>query len=193
MGAKQSIGKAGAAARAARRNRYVQRLIEDEDVRRSLLTAYGAVRGAYGRMRNGKAPSRALLHDRKLQRELAAALSALRAASESLSEKPRRRRRFGPARMVLLALTGGVLSLVFSEKLRSKVLDLLFGAEEEFEYSSTTTPVEPVPTASPSSSSQPGPQTPDAQQSGSGASAAQESTSESSDPQSSQGTASQTA
>ena len=34
----------------------------------------------------------------------------------------------------------GMLALVLSEDLRKRALDLLFGAEEEFEYSSTTTP-----------------------------------------------------
>jgi hypothetical protein len=32
------------------------------------------------------------------------------------------------------------LALALSEDLRKKVLDALFGAEEEFEYTSTTTP-----------------------------------------------------
>ena len=37
-------------------------------------------------------------------------------------------------------MVAGVLALALSEGLRSKVLDLLFGAEEEFDYSSTTMP-----------------------------------------------------
>ncbi len=53
--------------------------------------------------------------------------------------------------MLLLAV-GGVLALVFSEGLRSKVLDLLFGAEEEFDYSSTTAPSQPAPAQSESAS-----------------------------------------
>ena len=32
-----------------------------------------------------------------------------------------------------------------SEDARNKVLDLLFGAEEEFDYTSTTTPASPAP------------------------------------------------
>ena len=35
-----------------------------------------------------------------------------------------------------------MLAIALSEGLRSKVLDLLFGAEEEFDYSSTTTPAD---------------------------------------------------
>jgi hypothetical protein len=35
--------------------------------------------------------------------------------------------------------------MVLSEGLRSKVLDVLFGAEEEFDYSSTAAPAAPAP------------------------------------------------
>ncbi len=40
--------------------------------------------------------------------------------------------------MLLLTVAGG-LALALSEGLRKKVLDALFGAEEEFEYTATTT------------------------------------------------------
>ena len=147
MAAKDSIGKAGEAARKAQRNRYIQRLIEDEELRGSLLTAYGAARSAYGRMSNGKPASKALFEDKKLQRELREAANALRDASSSLKESPkRRRRRGGHGRTLLLLTVAGGLALVFSEELRSKVLDLLFGAEEEFDYSSTTMPAQDAPT-----------------------------------------------
>ena len=93
MAAKDSIGRAGAAARAARRNKYLERLLEDEELRGSLLTAYGAARSAYGRMNNGKPASKALFEDKKLQRELREAANALRDASSSLKDGPKRRRR----------------------------------------------------------------------------------------------------
>jgi hypothetical protein len=38
-----------------------------------------------------------------------------------------------------------VLALALSESLRSKALDMMFGAEEEFDYSSTTAPATPAP------------------------------------------------
>jgi adenylosuccinate synthase len=148
MAGKDGIGKASEAARAARRNRYVQRLIEDEDLRQNILVAYAAARSAYGRMHNGKPASRALFEDRKLQRELSEAAKALRDASATLTEKPKRRKRKGGAgRALLLVVVAGTLALVLSEGLRSKVLDLLFGAEEEFDYSSTTMPPAPAPAA----------------------------------------------
>ncbi len=145
MAAKDRINKAGEAARAAQRNRYLQRLLEDEELRGSLLTAYGAARSAYGRMSNGKPATEALFEDKKLQRELKEAASALREASSALREQPKRRRKGGIGRSLLLLAVAGVLAIALSEGLRSKVLDLLFGAEEEFDYSSTTAPAEPAP------------------------------------------------
>jgi hypothetical protein len=146
MAAKDSIGKAGAAARKAQSNQYLKRLIEDEDLRGNLLTAYGAARGVYGRMNNGKPASKALFEDKKLQRELRDAAKALREASSALGDSPKKRRRKGGlGRMLLLLTVAATLALVLSEDLRSKVLDMLFGAEEEFDYSSTTAPAEPAP------------------------------------------------
>jgi hypothetical protein len=149
MAAKDRINKAGEAARAAQRNRYLQRLLEDEELRGSLLTAYGAARSAYGRMTNGKPATEALFEDKKLQRELKEAADALRNASSSLREQPKRRRKGGIGRSLMLLAVAGVLAIALSEGLRSKVLDLLFGAEEEFDYSSTTAPAEPAPASAP--------------------------------------------
>ena len=88
-------------------------------------------------MSNGKPATQALFEDRKLQRELKEAASALRDASSALREPPKRRRRGGIGRTLLLLAVAGVLAVALNEGLRSKVLDLLFGAEEEFDYSST--------------------------------------------------------
>jgi hypothetical protein len=149
MAAKDNIGKASAAARAAQRNQYVKRIIEDEELRANLLAAYAAARSAYGRVGNGKPPTKALFEDRKLQHELLEAAVALREASSALKEPPRRtrKRRGGLGRTLLLALVAGVLALALSESLRSKVLDTLFGAEEEFDYSSTTMPAQEAPSS----------------------------------------------
>jgi hypothetical protein len=46
----------------------------------------------------------------------------------------------GLGKLVVLLLVGGVVALVLSKDLRGKLLDALFGAEEEFDYSSTTMP-----------------------------------------------------
>jgi hypothetical protein len=153
-GSSSGFGRAGEAARAARSNRYIERLIEDEELRGTLIAAYGAARSAYGRMSNGKPASKALFEDRKLQKELRDAADALRDAAHTLREPPRKtrqRRRGGLGRKLLLLAIAGALALALSEDLRGKVLDMLFGAEEEFEYSSTTTPAEPAPASAPAS------------------------------------------
>src|SRR5271170_316959 len=156
MAARDKIGKASDAARAAQQNRYLRRLIEDDELRSSLLVAYGAARSAYGRMNNGKPATQAIFEDRKLQKELKEAANALRDASSALREPTKRRRRRGFGRTILLFAIAGVLALAVSEDLRSKVLDLLFGSEEEFDFSSTSTtaepaPAEPAPAAAPAS------------------------------------------
>jgi hypothetical protein len=146
MSAKGRLSRAEEAARAARSNQYLQRLIEDEQLRSNLMSAYGSARSAYARMSNGKPAGRALLEDRKLQRELSDAVTSLRDVTSSLREPPRRRRRGrGMVRMLAVLAIGGMLAVILSEDLRSKVLDMMFGAEEEFDYSSTTAPATPAP------------------------------------------------
>jgi hypothetical protein len=146
MAAKDRSRKAVEAAWAAQGQRYVQRFLEDEELRANLLGAYASARSAYGRMTNGKSATHALLQDAKLQRELLEAANALRSASTSLtSPTPRRRRRRRGRRSLMLILVGAALALALSKDLRSKVLDLMFGAEEEFDYTSTTAPATPAP------------------------------------------------
>ncbi|HKF80167.1 MAG TPA: hypothetical protein VKB17_05010 [Thermoleophilaceae bacterium] len=146
MAAKKRAAKAGAGAvaagRAVRTNEYVQRLVEDDDLRDNLRTAFESARRAYTRMSNGKSPVRSLTEDKKVQRELRDAAISLREAADQLRGKKKKRRR---GRVLLMAVVGAGLALALSEGLRKKVLDALFGAEEEFEYTATTTP-EPAST-----------------------------------------------
>jgi hypothetical protein len=120
----------------ARENPYVQRLIEDDELRDSLKNAFEAARGAYGRIANNGGTVKAVTSDKKVQRDLRSAAESLREASEQLRAPKKRKSRLG--RFVLLALVGATLALILSEDARKTVLDTLFGAEEEFEYTSTT-------------------------------------------------------
>ena len=52
--------------------------------------------------------------------------------------------------LLKLALLGGAAALLVKQDVRNKLLDLLFGAEEEFNYSSLTEPPEPPSDHSPS-------------------------------------------
>jgi len=122
----------------ARENPYVQRLIEDEELRDSLRDAFEAARGAYGRATgNGKGAVKAVSSDKKVQKDLRTAAESLREASERL-KAPKKRKKSRLGRLIFLALIGGTIALIVSEDARKAVLDALFGAEEEFEYTSTT-------------------------------------------------------
>jgi hypothetical protein len=134
-----------AAGKAVRSNPYVQRIVEDEELRESLRTAFTSAKKAYGRMQNGKGPTKALMEDKKVQKDLKEAANSLRDAAESLRAPKKKKSRKG--RLLLLAIIGAGLALALSEDLRKKVLDALFGAEEEFEYTASTTP-EPASSSS---------------------------------------------
>ena len=149
MAAKKKAAKAGAGAYAAgkavRSNPYVQRLIEDEELHDNLRNAFVSAKKAYGRV-NGKGPVKAL-DDKKVQRELKEAATSLKDAADSLRGGKKKKRRKG--RLLLIALVGAGLALALSEDLRKKALDALFGAEEEFEYTASTTPDSAASTSEP--------------------------------------------
>ena len=138
--------KARQAAASAGSNPYVRRLIEDEELRSNVKDAFEAARHAYQRMSNGKGPVKALTDDRKVQRDLRTAAESLKEASEQLRGK-RRKRRFGLGKLLFVGAVGAGVAIALNEDLRKTVLDRLFGAEEEFEYTSQTTPA-PETTAS---------------------------------------------
>jgi hypothetical protein len=124
-------------------NPYIQRLIEDADLRDNVRTAIDSGRSAYDRLTNGKAPHKALLEDKKLQKDLRNAYEAAREAADAISEAPKKRKAkkggIGFGTVLLLAIASGGIAIAVNEKLRSKLLDTLFGAEEEFQYTPPTT------------------------------------------------------
>ena len=121
----------------ARENPYVQRLVEDDELRNNLRDAYDSARHAYGRVTgNGKGPVKAVTRDKKVQKDLRQAADSLREASEQLRAPKRRKGRLG--RIVLLGAVAGGVALALSENARKAVMDTVFGAEEEFEYTSST-------------------------------------------------------
>lgn len=131
--------KARSAASSVGSNEYVRRLIEDEELRDSIREAYDASQKAYGRIQKQKHPAKAVMDDKKTQRELREAAESLRAASDRLRGK---KDKSGSAlgKLLVLAIVGAIAAIVLSEDVRKAVLDRLFGAEEEFEYTSTTAP-----------------------------------------------------
>jgi hypothetical protein len=143
MAAKKQAAKARKAATGA--SPYVQRVVEDAELRENIRVAIDNAKSAYGRLTNGK-PASKVLDDKKLHKEMRQAAEALRDAGQALREGPkkRKRRRGGFGKLLVLGIIGAGLAIAFSEGLRNKVLDALFGAEEEFDYTSTTSPA-PAP------------------------------------------------
>jgi hypothetical protein len=146
MAKKKKAAAAAGAVTAARSNPYVQRVIEDDDLRDNVRVAFEAARDAYERLSNGKAPVKVVTDDKKFHKDLHTAAEALKDAGSSLREGPKKRRRGGFGRKLLLLAVAGGLAVALSADLRSKLLDALFGAEEEFDYTSTTAPAS-APTA----------------------------------------------
>jgi hypothetical protein len=134
--------RARSAAASATSNPYLRRLVEDEELRDSVVTAFEAARHAYDRLSSNGNVVDTMIDDKKVHKDLKAAAENLRDASNRLRGK-QRQRHWG--RIILIAIAGALLALALSEDLRKAVLDALFGAEEEFEYTSTTTPA-PAPT-----------------------------------------------
>jgi hypothetical protein len=124
----------------------VKRLVEDEGLREDLGRAIDSSRRVYDRVSATKKPAK-LLEDKKLQADAIEALDAIRSVTisvtgmgkslpspKALTKQPKKKKsRFG--RLLVLASLGGAAAVAASDDLRSKVLDALFGAEEEFQYS----------------------------------------------------------
>jgi hypothetical protein len=135
--ARTTARKAGKAAAGARTNPYVQRFIEDPELRDNVKAAVDHARHAYKRMSNGKGPAKAVMEDRKLHKELRKTADSLKEAGEQLRG---RRKRHRGRKLFMLALLGAAAFLIVNEGARKALLDRIFGAEEEFEYTSTTSP-----------------------------------------------------
>ena len=99
MGAKKKAVAAGGgavgAAKAAKDNPYVQRLIEDDELRDNIQQAYESAQNAFARLSNGKSPAKQIFDDKKLQKDLKQAADSIRDASVALREAPGKRKSSG--------------------------------------------------------------------------------------------------
>jgi hypothetical protein len=130
----------------AKANPYIHQLLEDPRLRGNIQQAIEASRSAFERLSDGGAPIKALLDDKKVQNDVRTAVDAIRNAADALAAGPKKRARKGLTlgRGLIVITVGGAAALAGSEELRSKVLDALFGAEQEFEY---TPPADAPPPA----------------------------------------------
>lgn len=136
---------------AVKSNPYVQKVASDGDLHDNVRVAYESARTAYERLASGKSPSKAVLEDKKLHASVATAAQALKDVGYALADptaKPKRKKR-GVGRVLFVVVVGAVAAVALSSDVRNKLLDLLFGAEEEFDYTSTTAPATPVPSPAP--------------------------------------------
>jgi hypothetical protein len=145
--AKSKPQKAKAAAEGAWGNQYVQRFVQDDELRANVRDALDNARSAYARLNNGKSTSKVLMEDKRFQKDVKNAADAFKEAGTALRDGPKKKRGGGLGKLLLLAIIGGGLAIALSEDVRNKVLDLLFGKEEEFDYTSTTAPPAPTPAA----------------------------------------------
>jgi hypothetical protein len=151
--AKNKAAAAAGAVAAAKDNPYVQRIVTDDELRDNVRVAFESAKSAYERLTNGKTPTKAIMDDKKLHKDLKNAAEALRDAGSALREAPQKKKRKGGlGRKLLVLFIGAGVALAVSSDLRSKVLDALFGKEEEFDYTSTTSPTSSAPPAQPVSS-----------------------------------------
>lgn len=145
---KKAVQAIEGAAALAEVQAIVRRLIEDEDLREAVGRAIESSRHVYDRVSSTKKPSK-LLEDKKLQAEAIEAFDAIRAVTVALTgvgkslptaralrkKTTPKKKKGGFGKLIVLAGAGGVVAVAASDSLRSKVLDALFGAEEEFQYS----------------------------------------------------------
>src|SRR3712207_1470542 len=106
MASKNRVAKAGAAAYAAGQSKYVQRLLTDAELRANLVQALDSARSAYGRISNGRSPTKVAFDDKRFQRDVKTAATSVRDAGVALREGRKRKRRGGLGRLLLLAVVG---------------------------------------------------------------------------------------
>jgi hypothetical protein len=146
MASKNKAAKAREAAEGAWGNPYVRRVVEDAELRDNVRTAFESARAALNRLNNGKPAGKQIMEDKKLHKEMKRSAEALRDAGSALREGPKKKKRRGFGKLLVVGLVGVGVAVAVNEGLRNKVLDTLFGAEEEFDYTSTTAPP-PAPAA----------------------------------------------
>lgn len=95
-------------------------------------------RGAAAVTSEAEAILRRLVDDSHLREAVGGLLDAVAPAASEPRKGRRKKVRFGVGKLMLVGGLAGGGAIAASKGLRAKVLDLLFGAEEEFEYAPPT-------------------------------------------------------
>jgi CHASE3 domain sensor protein len=130
--------KLAEAADQAKENPYLNKIIEDKELRENAVAALQSVKTAFDQAKaTGFDNPAELVQDKKIKKNLKDAAETLKSTSDDIQSAGKKKRH--PFRKLLaVAVIGGIVAIVVSEDARKAVLDTLFGAEEEFEYTSTT-------------------------------------------------------
>ena len=120
----------------AAREEAVRNLLENQDLHEDLKQLAEAAKHAYARVAsNGP---QALLQDKKVHSDLRAASGAAAGAKQQLGKPAKKKKRGGFFRLLLLGTVGAAVAVAAVPSLRSKALDVVFGPEEELDYSTAT-------------------------------------------------------
>lgn len=158
----QATDTAGDAVSSVRSNPYLQRAINDTQLHDDVRSAIAAGKAIAKHLQSNR-PATSKLTSDSLYSELQNLAVAVRDAGDAIKTAPQaqKRRRGGFGKLLMVAVVGGVAAIALSEGLRNKLLDALFGAEEEFQYTpssavagssngaSAAKPAEPVAAAAP--------------------------------------------
>ncbi|MEV4419197.1 hypothetical protein AB0L40_04380 [Patulibacter sp. NPDC049589] len=131
--ARKTAKKAGrrASKQVAAREDAVRNLIENQDLHEDLRNLADAAKAAYARV---SANPGALLQDKKVHSDVRAGTSALLDAKGQLGGKKAKKKK-GKFGLFFLTIVGSSIAVVTVPALRTKALDLVFGPEEELDYS----------------------------------------------------------
>jgi hypothetical protein len=134
-------------------NPYLHRVIEDDALRDNVYNVIESSKGAYERLASNGAPHKTVLEDNKLHGHVESAAASIRDIALALNDVdtkhnlPFKKKKKHGRKLLLVVVIGTIAALALSEGLRNKLLDALFGKEEEFQY----TPPAPAPTEPPAS------------------------------------------
>lgn len=158
----QATDSAGDAVSSVRSNPYLQRAINDTQLHDDVRAAVAAGKAIAEHLKSNRSAASKLTAD-NLYNELQGLAVAVRDAGEAIKNAPQAQkpRRGGFGKLLMVGIVGGIAAIALSESLRNKLLDALFGAEEEFQYtpasaagssngaSAATAPATPVAAAAP--------------------------------------------
>jgi hypothetical protein len=117
---------------------YIQRAIQDEELRENLRSAFDTARGVYDELIGGRgmtAVASKVASDKEIQDQLRSAIEDLRSAADRIQGKEEHK-----ARNTSLLLAGIALGVLFNPmtgpETRRWLKDKIFGEDEDFGYGS---------------------------------------------------------